>query len=79
MKLICAKCCKPTCLNQVIAELGKELAQPSGRLKIPLQGLISLLGDEAPPSSRPADDGTAGPTNSAPTRVTYVRAQEVQV
>jgi maltose alpha-D-glucosyltransferase / alpha-amylase len=38
-------------LHQVMGELGRELGQPSGQLRIPLLGIVSLMGDHAQPAA----------------------------
>ena len=55
--------------NQVIVELGQELNRPSGRLRIPLQAILRLVGEPVPPTPRHSDGGTtdpSGPKGAAP-------------
>jgi predicted trehalose synthase len=55
-------------LNQVMVELGQELNQPSGRLRIPLRGIQHLLGGAVVAKARHGEGGTPdsnGPKNAA--------------
>lgn len=55
-------------LNQIIGELGRELRPASARLRIPLEGIVHILGEAVPSIQRQAEGGAATPggTKGAP-------------
>jgi maltose alpha-D-glucosyltransferase / alpha-amylase len=51
-------------LNQIVNELGRELKTPAGQLRIPLQGILYLVGEPTPPPA--AGGAPASGTKDAP-------------
>jgi maltose alpha-D-glucosyltransferase / alpha-amylase len=52
-------------LDRIMAELGRELRQQSsGRLNIPLNGILYLLEDSVTPTARPADASASSASDS---------------
>jgi len=55
-------------LNQIVNELGRELKNPAGQLRIPLQGILYLVGEPTPPPA--AGGALASGTKDAPPSTT---------